>query len=169
MTVSIDLKFKNSEHFIIQFHFIVFLQQYEQLQQKKDKIDNASLYRIIRPYNGRFFPLFSQGFKVCITFPINDDPRLVIESGDEILVTHSHKNWFYGQKLTKNEKIHPKGWFPCQCAVLMVRPTLMYYTNNNDSGDQNHHYSSGDDGRRGDDVNNFTISNGNDSHSKKDK
>ncbi|KAH7637701.1 palmitoyltransferase zdhhc6-like protein [Dermatophagoides farinae] len=143
---------------------------YEQLQQKKDKIDNASLYRIIRPYNGRFFPLFSQGFKVCITFPINDDPRLVIESGDEILVTHSHKNWFYGQKLTKNEKIHPKGWFPCQCAVLMVRPTLMYYTNNNDSGDQNHHYSSGDDGRRGDDVNNFTISNGNDdSHSKKDK
>nr|XP_027196265.1 palmitoyltransferase ZDHHC6-like [Dermatophagoides pteronyssinus] len=113
---------------------------YEQILQKKDKIDNAAIYRIIRPYNGRFFPLFSQGFKVCITFPINDDNRLSVETGDEILVTHSHKHWFYGQKLSTNEKIRPKGWFPCRCAVLLVQPKLHYQKTNN----QKQHSSSGD-------------------------
>ncbi|OTF71510.1 palmitoyltransferase ZDHHC6-like protein, partial [Euroglyphus maynei] len=130
---------------------------YEQIQQKKDKIDNASIYRIVRPYNGRYFPLFTQGFKVCITFPINDDNRLAVETGDEILVTHCHKYWFYGQKLTvkNDEKIRQKGWFPCQCAVLMVQPTLHYQTTTISDTTNNH---GGDD-----------LLNGNDSIYKKDQ
>lgn len=61
---------------------------------------------------------------MCISFPINDDPRLQIDIGDEILVTHWHKRWLYGQKISKNSKIRLKGWFPEKCAVVLVKPII---------------------------------------------
>lgn len=98
-----------------------------------EKQRNSSLYRIVSPYNGRFFPLFSQGFRVCLSFPINDDPRLVLNVGDEVLVTHCHKRWLYGQKQTNNPKVRLKGWFPARCSVVLVTP--QYTLHNVPDGD----------------------------------
>ncbi|KAH9390064.1 Palmitoyltransferase zdhhc6 [Tyrophagus putrescentiae] len=94
---------------------------YEQILQKREKLENSSLCRVVEPYNGRFFPLFSQGCRVCITFPINDDPRMALEVGDEVLVTHCHRQWLYGQRLSKDPTRRRKGWFPKRCAVLLVK------------------------------------------------
>lgn len=128
--ILMDSSFINNCH----YHF-KFKQQYEQILQKKYKIQNAILYRIIKDYNGRFFPLFSQGLLVCITFPINDDPRLAVKTDDEVLVTHSYKHWLYGQKMNTKEKIAIKGWFPKRCSVQLVKPKIknVYdnYTNHN--------------------------------------
>lgn len=92
----------------------------EQIEQKQLKMRNAIVYRIVSPYNGRFFPLFSQGCRVCLSFPINDDPRLVLNVGDEVLVTHQQKRWLYGQKMEENRKVLCKGWFPAQCSVQLI-------------------------------------------------
>lgn len=93
----------------------------EQILQKREKLENSSLARIVEPYNGRFFPIFSQGCRVCITFPINDDPRVPMAVGDEVMVSHVHKRWLYGQKLSKDPAQRLKGWFPKRCAVLLVK------------------------------------------------
>lgn len=77
--------------------------------------------RIVQPYNGRFFPLFSQGCRTCITFPINDDPRLAVAVGDEILVTHCHRQWLYGVRMSTEPARRRKGWFPKRTAVLLVK------------------------------------------------
>lgn len=82
------------------------------------------MYRIIKDYNGSFFPLFSQGLLACITFPINDDPRLVIKTNDEVLVTHSYKHWLYGQKMNTDKRIGTKGWFPKRCSVQLIKPKM---------------------------------------------
>jgi len=75
---------------------------------------------------------------VCITFPINDDPRLQVDIGDEVLVTHWHKRWLYGQKMNSkdNGKIRPKGWFPERCSVMLVRPVS---SNWDDDGEPSNH------------------------------
>lgn len=118
---------------------------HEQILQKKEKLNNSTLVRIVSPYNGRFFPLFSQGIRVCLSFPINDDPRLQLEVGEEVLVTHWNKRWLYGQKITKNPKERIKGWFPEKCAVVLIMSNSMdtkecrFDDRSDNSGDYNDH------------------------------
>lgn len=84
---------------------------------------------------------------MCLTFPINDDPRLVVNVGDEVLVTHWHKRWLYGQKLNQNTPVPVKGWFPERCAVIVVRPNR----DDNDSEDSNHYETT----PKSDEISNF--------------
>mgnify|MGYP002649610903 CR=1 FL=1 len=46
---------------------------------------------------------------------------MALEVGDEVLVTHCHRQWLYGQRLSKDPARRRKGWFPKRCAVLLVK------------------------------------------------
>lgn len=69
--------------------------------QKERKRIKSRLYHVTKPYNGRWFPCFSQGFKVCMSFPLTDEPRLILEVGDRVIVTRAKKRWMYGERLPK--------------------------------------------------------------------
>lgn len=98
--------------------------QVEQLEQKKEKERYSRLFEIIKPYNGRYFPIFSQGCRVCLSFPFNDNPRLAVVPGDRVVVSHANKRWFYGYKECNDANAYPlKGWFPKQCAVSLMQPS----------------------------------------------
>ncbi|XP_055338081.1 palmitoyltransferase ZDHHC6-like [Paramacrobiotus metropolitanus] len=101
----------------------------EQLRQKQFKRDASVVYEVRESYNGARFPLFSQGFGVCIAFPwALDEPRIAVQSGDRIRVTFGKNKWLYGELLGQiqaDRKLDPsgdshkerKGWFPRRVAV----------------------------------------------------
>lgn len=98
----------------------------EQLLQKEEKRIRSSDYTAIANYNGNWFPIFSQGCSVCISFPISDEPRIVINSGDNIVVTRWKKHWLYGQKcksINTNNSVNDRerGWFPRKCVVKVIK------------------------------------------------
>lgn len=99
--------------------------QVEQLLQKEEKRIRSSLYRVIAKYNGRWFPLFSQGCQVCIAFPISDEPRISINTGDNITVTRWKKHWLYGEKFKTDNALQgrERGWFPRKCVVKVITAT----------------------------------------------
>ncbi|KAH8334858.1 hypothetical protein KR074_007306, partial [Drosophila pseudoananassae] len=95
----------------------------EQLAQKKEKRANAKLFKCIRPFTGRWVPIFSQGLIVSLQMPCTDDPRIALELGDRIIVTRFKSSWLYGEReITKEEKEGSiregaiRGWFPRCCA-----------------------------------------------------
>ena len=75
---------------------------------------------------------------MCISFPYSDNPRLPVDIDDEVLVTHWHKRWLYGQKLCKNSKIPLKGWFPERCTALLIKPVIaLNEESDNETSDDN--------------------------------
>lgn len=106
----------------------------EQLRQKQLKHDSSVIYIVREPYNGRLFPIFSQGLMVCLTFPWTvDEPRIDTNPGEHIRVTRFQKRWLYGTKIgsqlvtasqdgdqdseTFRTMSDKKGWFPRRVAV----------------------------------------------------
>ncbi|CAM6000134.1 unnamed protein product, partial [Sphagnum balticum] len=94
----------------------------EQLIQKEEKRSRACQYKVITIYNGRWFPLFSQGCRVCISLPISDEPRIALSLDDIVLVTRWKKHWLYGEicaskgkNVTNNGNERMRGWFPRRC------------------------------------------------------
>ena len=114
--------------FSLWFFFFLLNQQIEQLIQKEEKRIRACRYKIINNYNGSWFPLFSQGFRVCLSYPITDEPRISLRINDIVLVTRWKKHWLYGKVINQqtataiNHKNEIKGWFPKKCAVEVVLP-----------------------------------------------
>lgn len=105
----------------------------EQLQQKEEKRFRTRVYRAISSYNGKWFPLFSQGFKTCIRFPISDEPRIPLKEGDVIQVTRWKKYWLYGEKTCSqpiSDQPRERGWFPRQCVVEVIVPSSPSSLNN---------------------------------------
>lgn len=93
-------------------------------------------YRIVSKVSGSWFPLLSQGFKVCIHPPFTDEPRIKLEPDDLVNVTRWRKYWLFGEKIqessdliptvqngkSKEEKLETKakrvrGWFPRKAAI----------------------------------------------------
>ncbi|XP_053678454.1 palmitoyltransferase ZDHHC6 [Anopheles nili] len=96
----------------------------EQLAQKEEKRARTRTYKINRPSTGSWIPLFSQGFKVCCSPPLTDEPRIKLAVGDVVRVTRWRKHWLFGEKIqlcdmdtdaTPQRRI--RGWFPRRCAV----------------------------------------------------
>lgn len=109
----------------------------EQVQQKLVKRDNTKYFIAVEEYNGKWFPLFSQGFFTCINFPFSDEPRIKFNKSDLIKVTRSKKYWLYGEierkknvTVKNNRSIDNRGWFPRNCVVEMI------FTEDQQTGDQ---------------------------------
>lgn len=92
---------------------------YEQILQKKEKRHRSKTYKVIAEYNGKWFPLFSQGWRTCLKFPLSDEARISLNVNDVISVTRWKNNWLYGEKIhpVNPSKVKPRGWFPEQCVV----------------------------------------------------
>ncbi|KAL8602790.1 hypothetical protein ACOMHN_055173 [Nucella lapillus] len=95
----------------------------EQIKQKAEKRERTFLYTIMESYSGRLFPC-SKGVKVVCCFPCTDEPRIVLEPGDRVLVTRWKRHWMYGTKLLSAEEKQVKqrirGWFPRRCAKELM-------------------------------------------------
>uniref|UniRef100_A0A182Y4U2 Palmitoyltransferase n=1 Tax=Anopheles stephensi TaxID=30069 RepID=A0A182Y4U2_ANOST len=93
----------------------------EQLAQKEEKRARTRTYTIHRPATGSWVPLLSQGFKVCLSPPLTDEPRIKLAVGDLVRVTRWRKHWLFGEKIQEAESEanvkRIRGWFPRQCAV----------------------------------------------------
>ncbi|XP_055586909.1 palmitoyltransferase ZDHHC6-like [Uranotaenia lowii] len=121
----------------------------EQLEQKMEKRARTRTYTINRAISGSWIPLWSQGFRVCLSPPLTDEARIKLDVGDIVLVTRWRKHWLFGEKVqepidlaqsngnNKKDKKKKKlsgepteegtkpmprirGWFPRQCAVELV-------------------------------------------------
>lgn len=86
-------------------------------------------------------PLFSQGFRVCLSPPCTDEPRLRLDPEDIIKVTRFRKHWLFGERVVDEskekslkdiKKRHLRGWFPRRCAIELILPGHNY----NSSGDE---------------------------------
>lgn len=84
----------------------------------------------MRKATGSYLPLFSQGFRVCLSPPCTDEPRLRLEPGDIIKVTRFRQHWLFGER-TLNEgsqkddvrqKQPLRGWFPRRCVIELIQP-----------------------------------------------
>uniref|UniRef100_A0A1I8Q4F4 Palmitoyltransferase n=1 Tax=Stomoxys calcitrans TaxID=35570 RepID=A0A1I8Q4F4_STOCA len=102
----------------------------EQIAQKCEKRARTRTYKCIRKATGSYLPLFSQGFRVCLSPPCTDEPRLRLEVDDVIKVTRFRKHWLFGervaseaeQKEAKLKKKALRGWFPRRCAIELIQP-----------------------------------------------
>lgn len=88
----------------------------EQLFQKEEKRNHSVQYKVVKTYNGAFFP-FSFGFKTFCCFPWTEDPRVPLFSDEIVKVTRWQKNWLYGEVVSNeisqiNKRKAMKGWFP---------------------------------------------------------
>ncbi|XP_058063231.1 palmitoyltransferase ZDHHC6 [Anopheles bellator] len=99
----------------------------EQLAQKEEKRARTRTYTINRTVTGSWVPLLSQGFKVCCSPPLTDEPRIKLAVGDIVRVTRWRKHWLFGEKVLthsevdfseKNKRL--RGWFPRQCAIELM-------------------------------------------------
>lgn len=96
--------------------------QREQMVQKNEKRQRTRVYAVTHPVSGSWFPLWSQGFLVCIHPPCTDEPRIKLQPGDKVNVTRWRKYWLFGDKVIDIKDIDGKpskvrGWFPRKCAV----------------------------------------------------
>ncbi|KAJ8922061.1 hypothetical protein NQ315_008702 [Exocentrus adspersus] len=97
----------------------------EQIEQKNEKRLKTKVYSIIRPASGYWFPI-THGFRVCISFPCTDEPRIKLEVGDKVLVTRWRKHWLFGEKVQYDIPVgeeslrRTRGWFPRRCAVELI-------------------------------------------------
>ncbi|XP_001358030.1 palmitoyltransferase ZDHHC6 [Drosophila pseudoobscura] len=102
----------------------------EQLAQKEEKRARTRTYKCHSPVTGRWLPVCSQGWSVCMGAPCTDEPRIRLQPGDIIKVTRFRKHWLFGEReLTKQElgadkthqrKGHIRGWFPRRSAVEVI-------------------------------------------------
>ncbi|TMW54341.1 hypothetical protein DOY81_000614 [Sarcophaga bullata] len=99
----------------------------EQIAQKCEKRARTRTFKCIRKATGSYLPLFSQGFRVCLSPPCTDEPRLRLEPDDIIKVTRFRQHWLFGERVQdeekqKDNKIPSRGWFPRRCAVELIQP-----------------------------------------------
>ncbi len=59
----------------------------EQIRQKRNKRNRTKRYRIVNPFSGSWFPLWSLGLRVSCGLPCTDEPRIKLKEGDEVNVT----------------------------------------------------------------------------------
>lgn len=96
----------------------------EQLLQKAEKRKRTKLYHIIRAASGAWVPI-CQGFRVFLTLPCSDEPRIKLAVGDQVMVTRWNKHWLFGELVRKDIREgetapRTRGWFPRRCAVQTV-------------------------------------------------
>jgi palmitoyltransferase len=84
----------------------------EQLEQKFEKYQRAVRYKIIKSYNGSFFPL-TYDLHTCICIPCSNEIRISVKKDDYVLVTRWENYWLYGKCIKLNENV--RGWFPRCC------------------------------------------------------
>jgi palmitoyltransferase len=89
----------------------------EQLEQKFEKRQSAIRYKIIKSYNGSFFPL-NYGLYTCLCVPCSNETRISIKQGDYILVTRWERYWLYGDYIKSNKHLH--GWVPRCCVYELL-------------------------------------------------
>lgn len=106
----------------------------EQIAQKMLKRARTRTFKCIRKATGRYLPLFSQGFRVCMSPPCTDEPRICLRPGDLVRVTRFRQHWLFGERVivpsaddsSENEKNKRKGpirgWFPRRCVVELIEP-----------------------------------------------
>ena len=114
--------FKNDLKLIYIHLYPNYRQKLEQLIQKQEKRNRSATYIATQDYSGHWFPIFSQGFRVCISFPLSDEPRISVTTGDYILVTRWKNHWLYGEKLKTSGQQRERGWFPKRVAVQIYIP-----------------------------------------------
>lgn len=107
----------------------------EQLEQKEDKRAHSVQYKVIKDYNGTFFPC-KFGCKTCCLIPCTDDPRIMLFKEEDVYVTRWKKHWLYGEvQLDENSKFQRKkikGWFP-ERAVLLNENRIMKENSDKDN------------------------------------
>ncbi|UJR13858.1 hypothetical protein I4U23_000867 [Adineta vaga] len=87
----------------------------EQLEQKIDKQQRSVRYKVIKSYNGAFFPI-NYDLWTCICIPYLMESRLRISKGDYLLVTRWKEYWLYGKFIKSDTIIEQfRGWFPRCC------------------------------------------------------
>ncbi|KAH8312001.1 hypothetical protein KR044_008968 [Drosophila immigrans] len=97
----------------------------EQLAQKEEKRARTRTYKCIATVSGRWLPIFSQGWRVCVSAPCTDEPRIRLQPDDIIKVTRFRRHWLFGerevsetqQKRKTQRKGAIRGWFPRRCVV----------------------------------------------------
>ncbi|XP_017076918.2 palmitoyltransferase ZDHHC6 [Drosophila eugracilis] len=102
----------------------------EQLAQKEEKRARTRTFRCIRPVTGRWLPIFSQGWRVCVSAPCSDEPRIRLRPDDIIRVTRFRNHWLFGERVPSEEELtgdkkrqrkgHIRGWFPRRSAVEVI-------------------------------------------------
>jgi hypothetical protein len=80
----------------------------EQLEQIFDKYQRVVRYKIVKSYNGSFFPL-KYGLYTCLCIPCLNQSRIPIKEGDYVSVTRWKNYWLYG------DHKYLCGWFPRCC------------------------------------------------------
>ncbi|CAG2102616.1 unnamed protein product [Medioppia subpectinata] len=88
----------------------------EQLLQKEEKRNRSVTCVAIEDYSGAWFPI-SKGWRICVSFPLTDEPRIGVTCGDHILVTRWKKHWLYGERLKTEAHKRERGWFPRRLVV----------------------------------------------------
>ncbi|XP_014676703.1 PREDICTED: palmitoyltransferase ZDHHC6-like [Priapulus caudatus] len=92
----------------------------EQKYQKEEKRTRAVKYTIVESYGGALLPV-SKGCRVLCGIPYSDEPRIRLETGDEVRVTRWKRHWMYGEQVTQPPmSVPPRGWFPRRCAVELI-------------------------------------------------
>ncbi|XP_014676702.1 PREDICTED: palmitoyltransferase ZDHHC6-like [Priapulus caudatus] len=100
--------------------FCLSLSQAEQKYQKEEKRTRAVKYTIVESYGGALLPV-SKGCRVLCGIPYSDEPRIRLETGDEVRVTRWKRHWMYGEQVTQPPMtVPPRGWFPRRCAVELI-------------------------------------------------
>lgn len=103
--------------------------QREQLAQKEEKRARTRTYRCISPVTGRWLPLFSQGWRVCVAAPCSDEPRIRLRPDDVVKVTRFRNHWLFGERVLSEQELsdkkrqrkgHIRGWFPRRSAVELI-------------------------------------------------
>jgi palmitoyltransferase len=84
----------------------------EELEQNFEKRQRAVRYKIIKSYNGSFFPL-NYDLRTCICIPCSNEPRISVKKDDNVLVTRWEDYWLYGNCIKSTDNI--RGWFPRRC------------------------------------------------------
>ncbi|XP_067617345.1 palmitoyltransferase ZDHHC6 isoform X2 [Eurosta solidaginis] len=116
----------------------------EQIAQKAEKRARTKIFRCIRPATGHYLPIFSQGFRVCLSPPCTDEARIRLEPGDIIRVTRLRQHWLFGERILsemelQNPKLQRKGpirgWFPRRCAIELNQPEELNNSNDTDESE----------------------------------
>ncbi|KAH8382166.1 hypothetical protein KR009_002110 [Drosophila setifemur] len=105
----------------------------EQLAQKEEKRARTRTYKCISPVTGRWLPIFSQGWGVCLRAPCSDEPRIRLRPDDIVRVTRFRSQWLFGERVLsereltdrKHQRKGPiRGWFPRRATVELIEPVL---------------------------------------------
>ncbi|EDW67983.1 palmitoyltransferase ZDHHC6 [Drosophila virilis] len=104
----------------------------EQLAQKQEKRARTRVYKCISPVSGRWMPICSQGWRICINAPCTDEPRIRLQPDDIIKVTRFRRHWLFGERVPselehtavaqkrRQRKGPIRGWFPRRSVVAIT-------------------------------------------------